>query len=93
MAFRSYVLVRTKNRHSASACTILRKQRGVVLVDQIEGIADVIFIVEAANYQSLVELTIRAIASVMDIVENIQLLPGKVVNSQQGGQRHPKVRR
>jgi len=41
----------------------------------VEGAADAIFTVQAPDRERLAELTVRAIASVEDMTEDVQLLP------------------
>lgn len=74
---RAYVLLRTRNGDIAEATAIVRRQPGVVMADQIEGAADVIFAVQACDQESLAKLTVRAIAAVEDMTEEIQLLPAR----------------
>jgi DNA-binding GntR family transcriptional regulator len=72
---KAYVLLRTRACDSAETAEIVRRQPGVVMADQIEGAADVIFAVQACDRESLASLMVRAIASVEDRTEDIQLLP------------------
>ena len=74
---RAYVLLRTRNSTSEQAITILRQQPGVMMVDQVEGLADVIFAVQAPDRKCLAELTVQAIASVETMTEDLQLLPAE----------------
>ena len=77
MKARTYVLLRTRNVDLEQAVTIVRRQSGVIMADQVEGLADVIFAVQASDRESLAELTEQAISTVEGVTEDIQLLPVK----------------
>jgi DNA-binding Lrp family transcriptional regulator len=72
---RTYVLLKTTADNLERTIEIVRRQPGVVTADQVEGAADAIFTVQAPDRESLAELTVRAIASVEDMTEDVQLLP------------------
>jgi DNA-binding GntR family transcriptional regulator len=74
---RAYVLLRTREGDLAETTAIVRRQPGVVMADQIEGAADVIFAVQACDRESLAALMVRAIAAVEDRTEDIQLMPAR----------------
>jgi DNA-binding Lrp family transcriptional regulator len=74
---RAYVLLRTRNDDLEQATALIRRQPGVVMADQIEGRTDVIFAVQATDRETLAKLMLRAIASVEEMTEEIQLLPAK----------------
>lgn len=73
----AYVLLTTRNGDSEQAAAIIRRQPGVVMADQIEGAADVIFAVKASSRERLAILTLQAIATVEGVVDDVQLLPAK----------------
>ena len=77
MEVRAYVLLKTTDGNSKQVVDIISRQPGVVMVDRVDGLADVIFAVQALDRESLAELTIRAIAAVENKTEEIQLLPAK----------------
>jgi len=74
---RAYGLLKTKQGTSERAIAIIRCQPGVIMTDWVEGAADVIFAVQSYDRDSLATLTIRAIASVELMTEEIQLLPAR----------------
>ena len=77
MKTRAYALLRARNGDSEQAVAIVQCQPGVVMVDRVEGLADVIFAVQAPDRESLATLMVRAMAAVEDLTEDIQLLPAK----------------
>jgi hypothetical protein len=77
MKIKTYVLLRATNGHSDSITAIIRRQPGVVMVDQVEGLADIIFTVQASSRKKLAELTVQAISKVEGITDDVQLLPMK----------------
>lgn len=77
MKTKTYVLLKTRNGNSNSAAAIVRSQPGVVMVEQVEGQADIIFAVQASSRKRLAELTVQAIAAVETAADDIQLLPVK----------------
>lgn len=77
MKARAYILLRIRDGDLEQAAAIVRRQPGVVIADQVEGLADVIFAVQAPDRESLTELTVQAIAAVEAVTEDMQLLPVK----------------
>ncbi len=63
MKVRTYVLLRIRNGDLEQAAATVGWQPGVVMADQVEGLADGIFAVPAPDRQSLVELTVQAITA------------------------------
>ncbi|MDP3878827.1 MAG: helix-turn-helix domain-containing protein [Dehalococcoidales bacterium] len=74
---RAYVLLRTRDGDSEQVVAIAQRQPGVVMVDRVEGLADVIFAVQASDRESLAQLTVRAIGAVEAMTEDVQLLPSR----------------
>jgi len=70
-----YVLLRVKEGKSEQAVQALRSKAGVRLLDVLEGPPDVIMVIQARERRRLAELTVEALASVEDIIEDLQLLP------------------
>lgn len=56
---------------------IVQRQPGVMMVDRVEGLADLIFAVQAPDRESLATLMEQAIATVEDLTEEVELLPAK----------------
>ncbi len=77
MKVKAYVLLRIRNGDFEQAVTIVRQQPGVVIADQVEGLADVIFAVQAPDRERLAELTVQAITAIEAMTEDMQLLPAK----------------
>ena len=75
MSARVYMLLDVSEGQSLQVAKMLRGQRGVVIVDMVEGPPDVILMIEASNRQKLAERAIKTMASVEYWTENIELLP------------------
>ena len=72
---RAYVLLQSTGHKRNEAIGILRQQPGVVTVDPVEGPPDIVIVVEAPTRRKLASLLVRAMASVQDLTEDIELLP------------------
>jgi hypothetical protein len=72
---RAYLLLDIVPGKSEEAARLLRNGAGVTVVDLIEGPPDIIAMIEASERQALAQLTIRAIASVVAMTEDVQLFP------------------
>ncbi len=72
---KTYVLLRASACNISRAIDIVRRQPGVVNADRVEGAANGIFTVQASDRESLARLTVRAIAAIESITEDVQLLP------------------
>ena len=81
MKVKTYVLVKTKEGSSRQAAAIIRRQPGVEKVDRVEGLADVIFTIQAPDNKTLAELTVQAISSIEALTEDVQLLPARAGQS------------
>ena len=79
---KTYVLLKTMDFNTEKAIDIVRRQPGVVAADHVEGLADAIFAVQAPDRESLAWLTVRAIASIESLTEDVQLLPARDLLSQ-----------
>jgi len=77
MGARVYVLLPVIHGNPEKVVQILRSQSGVAMADLLEGSADILMMVEAAERQSLARLTVEAIASVEPMLESLQLLPAR----------------
>ena len=77
MGDRVYVFLEVVNGKSDCVAQALRDRPGVMIADRLEGRPEVIIVVEASERQELAELTMRAIASVDTMVENLYLLPAQ----------------
>jgi hypothetical protein len=75
MSAKAYILLEVIEGECDQAARILRRRPGVVSVDIVEGPPYVVFIVEAAERQSLAKLTVGALAAVERITMGVQLLP------------------
>ncbi len=75
MKARCYLLIDVAEGKTRQALMALRRQPGIVLADRVEGPPDIVMMAEAQDRQSLANQTVRAIASIEDLTNNIQLLP------------------
>jgi len=75
MSARVYMLLDVSEGKSLQVAKMLHGQRGVVIVDIVEGPPDIILMIEASNRRKLAEITIKTIASVEYWTENVKLLP------------------
>ena len=75
MKIKTYVLLSTRNGDADFVASVVRRQPGVVMVDQVEGLADVIFAVKASSRKRLAELTVHAISEVENNTDDVQILP------------------
>ncbi|MDP2730385.1 MAG: helix-turn-helix domain-containing protein [Dehalococcoidales bacterium] len=77
MKAKAYALLRVKNTDLEQAAAIVERQPGVMMIDQLEGFADLIFAVQAPDRESLARLMEQAIATVEDFTEEVELLPAR----------------
>ena len=77
MSSRAYVLLDIIAGKSGWVVRTLRRQPGVVLVDELEDQPRVIMVVEAHDRQKLAKLTIQALDSVESMTDGLQILPAK----------------
>ncbi len=77
MKDRAYILLDILNGKAEQVAQSLKRNKGVVSVDVLEGPPDIIIILEASGRQKLAELTIQALASVESVTENMKLLPAQ----------------
>lgn len=75
MALKAYLLLEVKDGRGGRAVEVLRRQRGVMVADLLDGPPDIIAVVQAVNRQSLARLTVQALASVEEVTEELHLLP------------------
>ena len=72
---KTYVLLKASDGDLEQALGIIQHQPGVVMAEPVEGIADIIFAVQATDRESLAKLAVQAIAAVENVTEEIELLP------------------
>jgi hypothetical protein len=73
--FRAYLLLHVVEDKSKEVAQVLRQKPGVLRADIVEGPPDVIAIIEAPERKVLADLTVQALSSVENMVENVRLLP------------------
>jgi len=71
---RVYILLDIVDGKAEQAVKVLRKSRGVIMVDALESPPDVIVVMEAPERQQLARQSIQALASVETITEQVCLL-------------------
>jgi len=72
---RVYVLINVKSGMAEKVARSLQKKSGVLLADIVESPPDIIMVVQAINNEILTKLTIKALVSVENLIEGLQLLP------------------
>lgn len=75
MAARAYVLIKSASDNSRKMAKILKAKPGIVMIELLEGSPDLLVVTEASDRQYLAKLTIKALASVENMTESLQLLP------------------
>ena len=75
MDFRAYLLLQVVEEKSKEVAQVLRQKPGVLMADILEGPPDVIAIIEASERKMLADLTVQALSSVENMLENVRLLP------------------
>ena len=75
MTAKVYVLLTITQDKITRAAGILRHYNGVVMIAVLEGIPNVIMILQASKRKHLAEKTIAAIVAVENMTEDLQLLP------------------
>jgi hypothetical protein len=75
MDFRAYLLLHVVGEKSREVTQVLRRKPGVLMADIVEGPPDVIAIIEASERKVLADLTVQALSSVENMLENVRLLP------------------
>jgi len=75
---RAYVLLQSIGNTRSRVIKTLKRQRGVVAVDPVEGPPDVVLVIEASDRPELASLLMTAMASVQDMTDGLQLLPTQV---------------
>ena len=77
MSARVYVLLDVTEDKVAQVVRALRGRDGVKMVDELEGLPNVIMMIQARDRQQLAELTVQALASTETMTEGMQLLPSR----------------
>ncbi len=77
MKDRAYILLDILNGKAEQVAQSLKRNKGVVSVDVLDGPPDIIMVLEASGRQKLAELTIQALASVESVTENMKPLPAQ----------------
>ena len=72
---RAYVLIQSTGNSRDRVIKILSRQKGVVAADAVEGPPDVVVVIEAMDRPTLASVLMKAMASVEDMTEGLQLLP------------------
>jgi hypothetical protein len=72
---RAYVLLHSAENHRRQAVKILQRQAGVVAADLVEGPPDIVLIIEANDRQELATVLVKAMASVENMTDGLELLP------------------
>jgi len=72
---RAYLLLDVVQERSGDVAQSLRGRAGVVMADVVEGLPDVVAVVEATGRLELAELVTKAFESVESLVEHMSLLP------------------
>lgn len=72
---RAYVLVQSADKRRDQVIDILRHQSGVVAVDPVEGPPDIVMVIEAPSRRKLASALTRAMESVQDLTDGLELLP------------------
>jgi len=75
MSARVYALLDIMESKSEQVVRALQGKAGVKMVDALEGLPNIIMMVQARDRQQLAELTIQALASAETVTEGVQLLP------------------
>jgi|WetSurMetagenome_2_1015567.scaffolds.fasta_scaffold76899_2 hypothetical protein len=71
---RVYVLINVKSGTAEKVVQSLQNQSGVLLADIVERPPDIIMVVQAANQERLLKLTLNALLSVENQIDSLQLL-------------------
>ena len=84
MNARTYVLIDAVAGKAPEVIRALRGRPGITLADCVEGPPDIVMMAEAEDNQALADLTIRALTSIDNLTNGIQLLPvcGEELNIQ-----------
>jgi len=77
MGDRVYILLDIAYGKAEQVAQVLQRSPGVVMADAVEGLPEVIVVVEAAEQEQLVKLTVQALASVETAIEDVCLLPAR----------------
>lgn len=75
MTYRVYVLADLTDGNIDRLIRLLQRQKGVVLVDHLERPPDLLIALGAPNRETLAKLTVRVMASIEDMVEDIEVKP------------------
>ncbi len=77
MKARVYIVLDITDGKSEQVVQTLRSKQGVVMADALEGLPNVIMVIEAAKRFKLAELTNDALASVEMMTDGMRLLPAR----------------
>lgn len=75
MGARVYITLETAHGQSDAVLKMLRRRKGVVMADRLEGKPDVIVALEAMDRPALLALTTRTLLAVERIVDNVNIFP------------------
>jgi hypothetical protein len=73
----AYLLLNIADDKVEQAINILQDDPCILRVDVLEGSPNAIVIIEASGQKRLTELTLRAFASIKDLIDEVRLLPVK----------------
>ena len=77
MSARVYVLLDVTEDNSDQVVRALGDRDGVKMVDVLEGLPNIIMLIQARDRHQLAELTVQALASTATMTEGVQLLPSR----------------
>ncbi len=77
MSARVYILVNATETKRSQIAQVLQEQAGVRMIDMLEGLPNMIIMVEASNREHLAELAVQAIASVESLTDGLKFLPAQ----------------
>jgi len=75
MGARVYITLEAASGQSDVVLKTLRRRKGVVMVDRLEGKPDVIIALEAMDRPALLSLTTRTLFAVERIVDDVNIFP------------------
>jgi hypothetical protein len=70
-----YILLNAVEGKASQVAQMLRGRAGVRMVDVLEGLPNVIMVLQARSRQQLAEFTNQALSSVESLTEDVQVLP------------------
>ena len=74
---KAYILLDIVDGKAEQAVKVLRESLGVIMVDALESLPNVLMVMEAPERQQLAKQTMQALASVETITEHVCLLSAR----------------